>query len=312
MRHALGLSLCVACCIACDQNGDSTHGAPATIGSQAPRAAAPNASTTASADLPGPPLINREFPPPVDLSAPPSDAQRSSSGLISKQLRTGSQADRLTAEDYADVRYTAWRPDGSLFATTQAGTQRIDLTRQIAGLREALLQMALGEQRRLWIPYPIAFGSLPQIRNAPRTDLVYDIELVEIVRRPTAPADVASPPADAHATSSGLRSRILTKGRGTRHPTDQSRVEIRYSAFTPDGNMFESSVTGAGSITAKLSLLMQGWREGLKLMVEGERRVLWIPAKLANGELTPGQTPLPFEPPKGPLVFDVELLKILE
>jgi FKBP-type peptidyl-prolyl cis-trans isomerase len=40
--------------------------------------------------------------------------------------------------------------------------------------------------------------------------------------------------------------------------------------------------------------------------------VLWIPGKLANGELSPGQTPLPFEPPKGPLVFDVELLKILE
>jgi peptidylprolyl isomerase len=231
---------------------------------------------------------------------------------VSRLLHAGSGTERLTAQDYADVRFTAWRADGSLFASTKDATQRIELARQIAGLREALLHMAPGEQRRLWIPYALAFGSLPQVRNAPTSDLVYDLELVKIARRPAIPAHVAAPPTDAKATSSGLRFRVIASGHGARHPTAQSRVELRYAAFTPDGNLFESSVTGGDSTTAQLSRLMDGWSEGLQLMVEGERRVLWIPAKLAHGELIPGQPALPFEPPRGPLVFDVELLKILD
>jgi peptidylprolyl isomerase len=231
---------------------------------------------------------------------------------VSRLLHAGSGTERLTAQDYADVRFTAWRADGSLFASTKDATQRIELARQIAGLREALLHMAPGEQRRLWIPYALAFGSLPQVRNAPTSDLVYDLELVKIARRPAIPAHVAAPPTDAKATSSGLRFRVIASGHGARHPTAQSRVELRYAAFTPDGNLFESSVTGGDSTTAQLSRLMEGWSEGLQLMVEGERRVLWIPAKLAHGELIPGQPALPFEPPRGPLVFDVELLKILD
>jgi peptidylprolyl isomerase len=218
----------------------------------------------------------------------------------------------LTQEDYADVRYTVWRDDGSLFASTKDGFQRLDLARQIAGLREALLQMTAGERRRVWMPYAIAFGSMPHIINAPKTGLVYELELVKIVRKPTVPADVAAPPSNAQRTASGLRSRVISKGHGTRHPTDQSRVELRYSSFTPDGKMYESSYTKGNSVTAKLMMVMDGWREGLKLMVEGERRVLWIPAKLAHGEIIPGQPALPFEPPRGPVVIDVELLKILE
>lgn len=311
-RQMLGLLWCAVAGVACERQSESALGTPPPSDSQTPAPASPRSSATASDGLATPPLINPEFPPPADLKAPPSDAQHSSTGLISKQSRVGSGADRLMAEDYADVRYTVWRADGSLFATSKADTQRLDLSQQIAGLREALLQMAPGEQRRLWLPYAIAFGSKPQVRNAPKGDLVYDLELVKIVRRPVVPSDVAAPPADAQSTPSGLRSRIVSKGHGTNHPRDQSRVRLRYSAFTPDGKMFESSVSGSDSITAQLSLLMQGWREGLQLMVEGERRVLWIPAALANGEIVPGQPALPFEPPKGPLVFDVELLKILD
>jgi peptidylprolyl isomerase len=290
--------------LGCDQKPNSTHSTPA------PQASVPShPSSTGSASAPAP--LSDEFPPPADLDEPPASAQRSSTGLFSQQLRPGSGNERLTDKDYADTRFTAWRADGSLFATTKSGLQRLQLSQQIAGLREALLTMALGEQRRLWIPYALAFGSLPHIRNAPKTDLVYDLELVKIARQPKAPDDVAAPPVAASKTATGLRFRIVAKGQGTRHPSDQSRVELRYSAFTPDGKMFESSVPGGDSTTVQLKLLMEGWREGLKLMVEGERRLLWIPANLANGELTAGQPALPFGPPKGPLVFDVELLKIL-
>jgi hypothetical protein len=31
--------------------------------------------------------------------------------------------------------------------------------------------MSLGEKRRLWLPYALAFGSKPNVYNAPTTDL---------------------------------------------------------------------------------------------------------------------------------------------
>ena len=52
--------------------------------------------------------------------------------------------------------------------------------------------------------------------------------------------------------------------------------------------------------------MIPGWTEGVQLMVEGEKRRLWIPAKLAYGENPPPGAPA------GTLVFDVELLEIVK
>jgi FKBP-type peptidyl-prolyl cis-trans isomerase len=86
---------------------------------------------------------------------------------------------------------------------------------------------------------------------------------------------------------------------------------VSYSAFTPDGKMFETSLATADSVSVRLDRLMPGWKEGLELMVEGEHSVLYIPGKLAHGDLKPGEQRAPFDPPAGPVVFDLELVKIL-
>jgi FKBP-type peptidyl-prolyl cis-trans isomerase len=117
-----------------------------------------------------------------------------------------------------------------------------------------------------------------------------------------APADVAAPPEGATTTSSGLATRVLTPGTGTQHPRANSRVTVHYSGWTTDGKMFDSSVTRGESITFGLNQVIAGWTEGVQLMVEGEKRRLWIPERLAYGG-RPGA-------PKGMLVFDVELIKI--
>jgi len=58
--------------------------------------------------------------------------------------------------------------------------------------------------------------------------------------------------------------------------------------------------------TFPLDKVIAGWTEGVPLMVVGEARRFWIPAKLAYGETArrPGA-------PSGMLVFDVELLDIV-
>ena len=117
-----------------------------------------------------------------------------------------------------------------------------------------------------------------------------------------APPDVAAPPADADTTASGLATKVLTPGTGTRHPHGRSKVKVHYSGWTTDGQMFDSSVARDEPIAFGLNQVIAGWTEGVQLMVEGEKRRLWIPERLAYG----GQRGAP----QGMLVFDVELLEI--
>jgi peptidylprolyl isomerase len=119
-----------------------------------------------------------------------------------------------------------------------------------------------------------------------------------------APPDVAAPPADTEATASGLHSRVLSAGEGTRHPGPTSRVQVHYTGWTTDGEMFDSSVVRGEPATFGLDQVIAGWTEGLQLMVEGEERRLWIPQDLAYR----GQP----NRPAGMLVFDVELIRVLD
>jgi peptidylprolyl isomerase len=121
-----------------------------------------------------------------------------------------------------------------------------------------------------------------------------------------APADVAAPPADAKRTASGLASKVLTRGKGKDHPSDTDRVKVHYTGWTKDGKMFDSSVPRGEPTTFGVSEVIKGWTEALKLMVEGEKRRVWIPAKLAYGEQPQ------MGAPSGDLTFDVELIQILK
>jgi len=117
-----------------------------------------------------------------------------------------------------------------------------------------------------------------------------------------APDDVASIPADAKVEKSGLATKVITKGTGTKHPTSTSNVEVHYTGWTTDGKMFDSSVVRGKKSAFPLNRVIAGWTEGLQLMVVGEKRRLWIPQNLAYGGREGA--------PKGMLVFDVELFEI--
>ena len=117
-----------------------------------------------------------------------------------------------------------------------------------------------------------------------------------------APSDVAAPASDATIPASGLATKILQAGTGTQHPRANSRVKVHYTGWTTDGQMFDSSVARNEPISFGLSQVIAGWTEGVQLMVEGEKRRLWIPERLAYGGRRGA--------PQGMLVFDVELIKI--
>jgi peptidylprolyl isomerase len=171
----------------------------------------------------------------------------------------------------------------------------------IAGWTEGVQLMVKGEKRRFWIPEKLAYQGR---RGRPAGMLVFDVELLEILKAPEVPADVKAPPKDAQKTKSGLASKVLEKGTGTTHPTADSRVSCHYTGWTTDGKMFDSSVTRGRPATFSLRGVIPGWTEGLQLMVQGEKRRFWIPEELAY-KGRPGA-------PAGMLVFDVELISFTE
>jgi len=119
---------------------------------------------------------------------------------------------------------------------------------------------------------------------------------------PPVPDDVAAPPADVETTASGLATKLLRPGTSDERPTANDTVEVHYSGWTTDGELFDSSVTRGESISFGLRQVIAGWTEGVQLMSVGESRRLWIPEELAY-QGRPGS-------PAGMLVFDVELISI--
>jgi peptidylprolyl isomerase len=131
--------------------------------------------------------------------------------------------------------------------------------------------------------------------------LVFDIELLEFSPAPTTPpADVAAVPADAKVTPSGLAYKTIKAGTGTEHPKKSSRVTVHYSGWQTNGKLFDSSVMRGQPASFGLGDVIEGWTEGVQLMVVGEKMRFWIPEKLAYK----GQAGVP----SGMLVFDVELI----
>jgi peptidylprolyl isomerase len=87
-------------------------------------------------------------------------------------------------------------------------------------------------------------------------------------------------------------------------------VRVEQAMWTGPGRLFQSSRLVGDFVRLPVQALLPGVREAMLKMVEGDKLRLWLPGKLAFGDPIPGQDPLPFVAPLGPLVVDLELIKI--
>jgi FKBP-type peptidyl-prolyl cis-trans isomerase len=239
------------------------------------------------------------IPAPPDVAKPAADASTTSSGLASKVLEPGKGKQHPSATDLVTVHYTGWTTDGKMFDSSHArGTpSTFPVDRVIKGWGEGVQLMVQGEKRRFWIPQELAYSGQP---GRPQGMLVFDVELLDVTASP--PPDVAAAPGDASKTPSGLAYKVLKAGTGTAKPTRRSAVTVHYSGWTTDGKLFDSSLLRGQPTSFGLSDVIEGWTEGVQLMVVGEKTRFWIPEKLAYK----GET----GKPRGMLVFDVELIAI--
>lgn len=110
-----------------------------------------------------------------------------------------------------------------------------------------------------------------------------------------------------NVTASGLRYNVITEGTGVQ-PVATSTVSVHYTGTFLDGKVFDSSVQRGQPAEFPLNRVIPGWTEGVALMKEGAKYKFFIPYKLAYGEGGyPGAIP-----PKSDLIFEVELLKVVQ
>ena len=106
-------------------------------------------------------------------------------------------------------------------------------------------------------------------------------------------------------TASGLQYKIVKEGTG-KSPAATDTVLVHYEGKLLDGTVFDSSIKRGEPISFPLNRVIPGWTEGLQLVKEGGKAILYIPSKLAYGSSGAGGAIGPNET----LIFEVELIKI--
>lgn len=106
---------------------------------------------------------------------------------------------------------------------------------------------------------------------------------------------------------SGLQYKVLETGDGAT-PQADSTVKVDYKGTLIDGTEFDSSYKRGEPAEFPVNGVIPGWTEALQLMQEGDKWQLVVPPQLAYAE----KGAPPVIPPNSALVFEVELLEVLD
>lgn len=205
-------------------------------------------------------------------------------------------------------------------------------------IADAIGMMSPGDSVSVFIPIDEKMREMPQLKDAKK--LVYDIVLEEIKtqeqyqeaqaaeravamekqqaikeREPEVAAQMTDIAAKYKAgqlndqlktTESGLKYLILEEGTGAQAEPGK-RVEVLYYGVLPNGEMFDNSFMRGATFPFTLGVgqVIPGWDEGIALLKEGSKGVLFIPSELGYGASGSGKIP-----PNSELLFYVELQKV--
>jgi peptidylprolyl isomerase len=263
-------------------------------------------STTAMAAPTEPP--NARVVPEAP-SAVPADAWiTTESGLRYADLKIG-EGDAPSAGNTVIVEYAGWLEDGTLFDSSYKRADSFSFNlgkgRVIKGWDEGVATMAIGGKRQLIVPSNLGYGE----RGAggmipPGATLVFEVELLEIVKPPTPHAV----PAEAwQVSSTGLKTYDIVVGEGAEAKAGD-KTALHYRGWLEDGTMFDSSHKRNQPIDVAIATgqVIPAWDEAVVGMKVGGKRSLLAPPELAYKDRGfPGLIP-----PNATLRFDVELVSV--
>ncbi|MFN2115221.1 MAG: FKBP-type peptidyl-prolyl cis-trans isomerase [Anaerolineae bacterium] len=177
----------------------------------------------------------------------------------------------------------------------------------ISGWDEGLEGASAGTRRTLAIPPELGYGSADKGNIPPNSQLLFDVEVVGVAKRPELPNGPNLVEA-YEEDENGLQYAVLEEGDGD-VATSGDAVMVHYAGWLEDGTLFDSSLNPdrCEPLTFGLGqgMVIPGWDAGVTGMKVGERRQLVIPPELAYGP--EGYGPIP---PDSTLVFEVELVGI--
>ena len=107
-------------------------------------------------------------------------------------------------------------------------------------------------------------------------------------------------------TESGLHYKILEKGDGV-VPKETDWIKVNYRGTLIDGAEFDSSYKRNVPGEFALNRVVKGWTEGLQLIGEGGKIMLYVPSDLAYGN---SPRPGGLIKPGDLLIFEIEILKV--
>ena len=110
--------------------------------------------------------------------------------------------------------------------------------------------------------------------------------------------------AGVESSETGLCYLIKEPGNDVK-PGPQDTVLVRYKGSLLNGTVFDEVPASEEPIRLTLDRVIPGWTEGLQLIGEGGKAVLYIPSELGYGSRGSGSIE-----PNSTLVFDVELVKV--
>lgn len=106
----------------------------------------------------------------------------------------------------------------------------------------------------------------------------------------------------------GIQYSIVKEGTGPK-PALSNTIKAHYKGALLNGTEFDNSFKRGTPFTAKITALIKGWQIVLPMMPAGSLWRLWIPSDYGYGDSGVAQAGIPGG---GVLVFDIELLEILD
>ncbi len=239
------------------------------------------------------------------------------------------------------VHYTGWlydpaAPDGKGAQFDSSRTRVAPFSfivgagRVIKGWDLGAIGMKINGKRTLIIPASLAYAERERPKIPANSNLMFDIELINIVQTGASGLGVSSTPAALPAVASGPM-RLAPKATLPMIATDLtiidqlvgtgqtaeagSAVTVHYTGWLYDaklpggkGKEFDSSVKSGKPFVFPLGgkRVIRGWDEGVAGMKVKGKRTLIIPSQFGYGERGAGGV----IPPNATLIFDVELLDV--
>jgi FKBP-type peptidyl-prolyl cis-trans isomerase FkpA len=162
---------------------------------------------------------------------------------------------------------------------------------------------------------PIFFNFLQSNRHWRMTSLLAVVALASAcARTPTTPTTPTKSAATSQATTlpSGVVVQHTQLGTGAQ-PTAANQVKVHYRGVLKggpnDGKEFDSSFKRGQPATFPLTRVIPCWTQGVAEMKVGGKATLTCPPATAYGERNVGGGLIP---PNSTLVFDVELLEVIQ